>query len=100
MLSLYWTPGAVSDLKSLVVYIAKADPGAAKKMAARIKKAVGMLPEFPDIGRMVPEFDNPVVRELLVRPYRVVYKRDPNDLKILAIVHSRRDLDALMEPPK
>ena len=35
---------------------------------------VKSLEQFPEIGRVVPEFGNPVIREIVVRSYRVIYR--------------------------
>ncbi len=35
---------------------------------------VAQLEAFPQLGRMVPEYQQPAVRELLYRQYRIVYR--------------------------
>jgi toxin ParE1/3/4 len=35
-----------------------------------------LLGSFPQSGRKVPEFDRPEIRELILRPYRIVYQID------------------------
>ena len=32
------------------------------------------LADFPEMGRMVPEFDDPSIREIIVRSYRVIWR--------------------------
>jgi plasmid stabilization system protein ParE len=46
------------------------------------------------MGRMMPEASRPDVREVLVEPYRLVYRRDPEEVVILGVFHSRQDVDA------
>ena len=41
----------------------------------RLVAAVGRLREFPESGRVVPERNTPEIREVIVQPYRVVYRR-------------------------
>ena len=89
-----WTPGARGDLLELVKYIAQDRPDAARKMAKRLRAATEHLGEFPEMGRMVPEFSNPELRERIVPPYRLIYSTAGNTIRIVAIVHSRR----LLEP--
>jgi len=48
---------------------------------------------FPDMGRMVPELQKPMIREVLVAPYRIIYRRDETEVVILAVHHARRQLD-------
>ncbi len=88
-----WTPGARGDLLELVKYIAQDRPDAARKMAKRLRAATKHLGEFPEMGRMVPEFSNPELRERIVPPYRLIYSTAGDVVRIVAIVHSRRILD-------
>jgi hypothetical protein len=41
----------------------------------------------------VPEFKVPQVRELIVRPYRLLYRDGPDGVEILSIVHGAMRLD-------
>ena len=34
------------------------------------------LQEFPELGRIVPECKNDFIREIIFRPYRIVYRVD------------------------
>ncbi len=42
-------------------------------MASNIISSVETLEAFPEIGRIVPEYDNPQTREITYRNYRNVY---------------------------
>ena len=52
------------------------------------------LSELPDRGRVVPEADREDVRELIISPYRLIYRCDANMVTIMMVVHERRDLDS------
>jgi plasmid stabilization system protein ParE len=73
--------------------IAAERPSAALKWFERLAERVGSLSLLPDQGRMVPEADRESIREVLVQPYRVIYRRDDDLIVILTIQHERRDLD-------
>lgn len=93
-----WTPGAKADVLNLVAYISQDRPDAARRMAAKLRAAASSLRGLPEMGRMVPEFDEPSIRELVVRPYRLVYRVKEEFVDILAVVHSRRAMtEALVE---
>ena len=68
------SPSARKDLKELVQYIARDNPGAAEKMGMKILKDINRISEFPEMGRMVPEFQNPDLKEIIVYPFRVIYR--------------------------
>ena len=51
------------------------------------------LAQFPDLGRIIPEFQRPEIREILVEPYRIPYRRDDAQVTVLAVLHDRRAFD-------
>ena len=67
-------------------------PDAARKLATKIRDRVSNLAAFPASGRVVPEIGIERYREVIVRPYRVIFEIRENDLVILRVRHSRRDL--------
>ena len=69
-------PRAVEDLKDIVLYILPDRPEAAKRLALALVQRTKVLGQFPFSGRKVPEFDHPLIRELILRPYRIVYRVD------------------------
>ncbi len=69
-------PRAVDDLKDIVFYITPDRPEAAKRLAMALVERTKVLGSFPLSGRMVPEFERPEIRELILHPYRIVYLVD------------------------
>jgi plasmid stabilization system protein ParE len=57
---LFWTEAARADHASVII--------------ARIIAATERLAPFPESGRTVPEFEDPLVREVVLAPYRIVYR--------------------------
>jgi plasmid stabilization system protein ParE len=56
--------------------------------------ATQLLAQFPHIGRMVPEFAQPSIRELILQNYRIVYRPRGEGVELLTIVHGAVDLAA------
>jgi plasmid stabilization system protein ParE len=48
------------------------------------------LPGHPDRGRIVPEFNQPSLRELIHPPFRIVYRREAQQISIVRIWRSER----------
>ena len=71
---LTWAPMARQDLRDLVAYIAEDNPRAARRFARSVFRALERLARFPQSGRVVPEFDDPAVREVMRKPFRIVYR--------------------------
>jgi len=72
--------------------IAKDSPIYAKRFGLKLKIAPKRLRRFPLMGWVVPEFNNPVLREIAVDPYRIIYTVESREVIVLAIVHASRDL--------
>jgi len=89
---LTWSPTARLDLWDLLSYISESNQFAAKKFGLRLFEAVEQLREFPESGRMVPEFQNPVIREIIRRPCRIVYRVNHEEklVEISRIWHAAR----------
>ena len=69
-------PRAVEDLRDIVLYVAPDRPEAAKRLGLALIEKTKVLGSFPFSGRMVPEFDDRLIRELVLKPYRIVYRVD------------------------
>jgi toxin ParE1/3/4 len=86
-----WSRPARMDLKQIHNYIADDSRYYAKKVVQTIVEKTEELMVFPEIGRIVPEIDDPNIRELFVYSYRLIYEITPNGIEILAVIHGRRD---------
>ena len=93
-LEVAWSPEAVEDLESIGAYIERDSPFYARAVVGRIVEIGQGLAQFPNLGRVVPEFDDPALRERFVYSYRVIYKVEPHRVLIVAVIHGRR----LIEP--
>jgi len=72
--SVHWTVGAREDLEEIVEYIRRDSPTSATALAQRIVAGVRTLRRYPRVGRVVPEYRDEAVRELIIGNYRVVYR--------------------------
>ena len=92
-----WSRTAQRDLWSLVRYIARDSQPRAESFGCRIVARVEMLYEHPRLGRQVPEFNQPDLREVLVSPYRIVYRVKDEDqlVEIVRVWHAARDTPGL-----
>ncbi len=91
----HWTEPALNDLRDIVSFVARDSPSYAARLARRISEAPRRLAAFPQLGIKVPELGQPKVRELWVRPYRIIYLVREPDCHVLAVVHGSRDLPDL-----
>jgi toxin ParE1/3/4 len=79
-----WAPRALEDLREIVDYIRRDNPGAAQRFGQKLIVKVESLERFPERGRMIQKFQNPLIREVFVGPYRIAYRIKPQELQVEA----------------
>jgi addiction module RelE/StbE family toxin len=87
---LIWSPRSLADLEAIREHIARDSEAYAGLVVARLVSAPSRLLEFPESGRMVPEFGRPNLRELVVRPYRLVYRLRSDVVEVVTVFHAAR----------
>ena len=88
-----WTEQAYQDLHAIYEYIADSSKSYAKLLTSKLFDRSQMLAIFPEMGRKVPEFKEPNVRELIEGNYRIIYEIVSDDLVLVQTVwHSSRPL--------
>ena len=84
---------ALCDLEELRSwYAGQGVPEVGERLVAEILHRLEDLAHHPDIGRVVPEFGQPLLRELIHPPVRVVYRREPERVRVVRVWRSERIL--------
>ena len=86
---------AEQDLDAIVAwYDAQLVPEVGQRLVAAVIEHVEQLEIFPESGTVTPEFDNPLLRELHLPPFRIVYRVESADLvSIVRVWRSERLMD-------
>ena len=85
---------AVADLEEITRHYGDiAAPEVAERFLEEIFRNIGKLGRFPLAGRVVPEFGVEFLREVVVPPFRVVYRVDPGRARVVRVWRSERSLD-------
>lgn len=71
---IFFSPRAAQDLEEIVAYIAIDNPIAAERIGRELVAHVYVLEDHPRLGKVVPEVKVETLREILKRPYRIVYR--------------------------
>jgi toxin ParE1/3/4 len=89
---LTWSPTAKLDLKELCEFIAEDNSFAASHFAQEVFKAIERLKDYPASGRIAPEFADPMIREIIRKPCRIVYrvKEGQHRIEIVRIWYAAR----------
>ena len=87
-----WTLRSREDLRDIAAFIAKDNPPAALKLGELIFERTDQLERFPEFGRIVPECNQPRIREIVVKSYRIIYRVQPGQkiVEILRVWHGAR----------
>ena len=85
-------PSAQADLEDIARYIAQHNSDAAVRMGYELITRAESVAAFPEVGRVVPEFRQPNLREVICRSYRVIYRLRLADhsLEIVRFWHGAR----------
>lgn len=90
-----WLRASLDDLEQIANYIAASSPAYASTVTKNIYDAAMELAQFPQIGRIVPEWEDANYRERIVYRYRLIYRLKGSDrIEILSVIHGARLLPA------
>jgi addiction module RelE/StbE family toxin len=87
-----WTQNAIDHLVNIFEYIAHDSPFYAKRIVDRITRRSEQIADHPFSGRKVPEYDAEDIREIIEKPYRIIYRIRPNKIDVLAVIHGAQQL--------
>ena len=90
MVEIEWSEAAKNNLNEILEYISQDSPQYANYLSERIFESLENLKNFPQIGRKVPELNDPNIIELILQNYRIVYLFLGYKIEILTIIHGRR----------
>ena len=91
MVKINWTNFALQDLNEIAEFISKDSIRYAQMTVKNLFESPSLLKTHPKAGRVVPEFNEENLRELIRGSYRIVYRIvDKNRIDILTVHHSAR----------
>lgn len=94
-----WAVVAENDLKQIIDYIAIDSPGNALQLLKEIRQKASSLYTFPERGRIVQELQGQgiqIYRELIVAPWRIIYRISDTTVYVLSVIDSRRNVEDIL----
>jgi plasmid stabilization system protein ParE len=85
-----WSPQALEDLELIAEYIARDSDFYARAVVQALVEGARSLGSLPNRGRVVPEFNDPCIRERLIYSYRLIYRIEAERILIIAVIHGQR----------
>ena len=91
MVSISFAESALLDIEALRTWYAEQGvPDIGVRLVAEVFQHLQALVDHPDMGRVVPEFDQPSLREMIHPPFRLVYRRDIKRVRVVRIWRGER----------
>lgn len=94
-----WAAVARNDLKQIIDHIAQDSPDDALHILHKIRQRTAELKVMPNQGRIVPELKEQGIqtyRELIVAPWRIVYRVSDTTVFVLSVIDSRRNVEDIL----
>ena len=95
----YWSKTAKQDLEEIIKYLGTMSENVAREKYSLIKETAEKLKHFPDKGRIIPELERNNItkyREIVVSPWRLMYKVDQSRVFIMALIDGRRNIEDIL----
>lgn len=90
MTTIRWTEQAVADLGANRDYVARDSAKNATLLVERLIASLDRVSQYPEIGRIVPEYQRAEIRAIILGSYRVVYRRHAGAAEVLTVFHGAR----------
>lgn len=82
---------AVADLEDIRAWYAELEvPEVGERLLREVVSQVERLTEFPESGRIVPEFGIAPLREVIHPPFRIVYRVGEGRVRVVRVWRSER----------
>lgn len=90
MVRIEWTNPALVDLKEIYEFIKRDSKSYAQHFINKIYDKVQYLKDFPKMGRVVPERNDPNLREIIFQNYRIIYRIKTDFIEVLTVLHGSK----------
>ncbi len=85
MAKVEWTKKSIESIYQISEFYKVKSPKYADRLVDKFFEKGDLLGQFPKLGRQVPEFKSPLIRELLFQNFRIIYKYEKDLIQILTI---------------
>jgi addiction module RelE/StbE family toxin len=86
-MKVHWTRNAIGHLTNIYEYISLNSSTYANRTVDKITRRSEQIANQPYSGRKVPEYDAKDIRELIEKPYRIIYRIKPDQIDVVAVIH-------------
>jgi toxin ParE1/3/4 len=94
-----WSKISEKDLVAIIKYIADDNPARDYEVFQEVKRKASNLRSLPERGRLVPELQEQGItqyRELVIPPWRLIYRITEKEVYVLSVLDSRRNIEDML----
>ena len=84
-MTVHWNDEAREEMRNIYSYLFDLSPALAEAWADELENKQALLETFPEIGRLVPDYNTSFIREVFVKRYRLIYTYENDLLTVRAI---------------
>ena len=89
--SISFSGSAIEDIDGIRRwYLDQQVPETGERLVGEIISSVERLSDLPESGRIVPEFGVSHLREIILPPFRIVYRLDKTQVRVVRVWRSER----------
>lgn len=92
-LKIHWSERARNSLRDLLAHIGAEDRNTAHRLWLRLHEALASAAAHPELYRYIPELGHTYREIVSVRPFRVVYRIEAKELRVLAVLRTEQAFD-------
>ena len=90
-----YAPAAKEDLQTIVEFIARDKPQAARRWLARLRETCRLLARHPGIGELRPEFLSGDCRSFSFGNYVIFFRPVRRGIEVVRVLRGERDMRSL-----
>lgn len=87
MVKIRWLNSAQEDLKEVYAFIAADSKHFAKHQIKQIRQKTNILKSHPNVGKVVSEYNDESIREIVIGHYRIIYRIIDTQLIHIILIH-------------
>jgi toxin ParE1/3/4 len=93
-----WTKEALGRVATHAAYVSRDSPAVGAKWSRKVLRSTRILTKLPEIGSPVEEFPGTDLRELIVGPFRVVYRYRRGTCRVFTVLRAEQDIHRHFDP--
>lgn len=93
-----WTDNAISSITDFIDYARASTENIAKEYMSKLIDYVDILNTMPKLGKVLENnYFKYELRQIVYKSHKIIYYQNAEDIIILAVIHSKMDIDVILK---